>query len=149
MEVIEEVAGMRAFSDRDTDRKHKLIRGFLRKIPAPLSLPEWVTVAEECLCFLCKHLGSGILVSLPKRFTVTGEIHGGNRRPRREGFAGETASRRGRVCETPADPRKWPHKVHTKWPILLLNHGVAHAGTLHGEGSEVGFFLWLLGVFFK
>lgn len=52
------------FSDRDTDIKHKLIRHFLRKIPAPLSLTEWVTFAQECLCFLCKHLGSVILVSL-------------------------------------------------------------------------------------
>lgn len=52
------------FSDRDTDTKHKLIRHFLRKIPAPLSLTEWVTFAQECLCFLCKHLVSVILVSL-------------------------------------------------------------------------------------
>lgn len=40
MEVIEEVEGMTVFSDRDTDIKHKLIRHFLRKIPAPLSLTE-------------------------------------------------------------------------------------------------------------
>lgn len=40
MEVIEKVEGMTALSDRDTDRKHKLIRRFLRKIPGLLSLTE-------------------------------------------------------------------------------------------------------------
>lgn len=82
------------FSDRHTDRKHKLIRHFRRKIPGSLSLTEWVTFSEECLCFLCKHLGCVILVSLLKRFTVTVssvEIHRGKRHPRRERFVEETA----------------------------------------------------------
>lgn len=107
------------FSDRHTDRKHKLIRHFRRKIPGSLSLTEWVTFSEECLCFLCKHLGSVILVSLLKRFTVTVssvEIHRGKRHPRRERFVEETACLQRNVLQDAG----WSSK-HTKWPTPLCH----------------------------